>query len=675
MTTLSVASYARLARRAGRRPAHARRRARRLRSRRLRDAACSRGSRLPSSGVVQGLTEFLPISSQRAPAGRRPSWPAGRTPAPRSPPSPSSAPSPPCSSTSATTSCASSRPGRRSLWRPELRGEPDARMGWYVIVGTLPIGILGFLLRDSIEGPARNLWLIATMLVVFGVALGVVDAMARNEKPLERLTMRDALIYGGAQALALVPGVSRSGGTTGAGLLMGYRREAAARYSFLLAIPAVLVSGVFELRKIGEGEPVDWGPTLLATGIAFVVGLRGHRLLPALHLDAQLPAVRDLPDRARPGGPRAARRRRHRRLTDLAAAHPTGIAEPSRDAGVLRPCSEGKGRRHDGHRRPRLPRAGPPVGTPRRRAARPGLRLHRRDVLRPLLAVERAPGSVRLRLVLARGGAGRRPGCRSGWSTRRAALPPGDDRAGGRRRWRRCSPAGSGSRSGTGEASNEHITGDGWPRKDGPQRPAAGVRRRDAGAARRGGGQPRRPGHASTGPGSGPCPPSRRLLIGTAVSIETARWVAGWADGLITIAQPAEHLRRMVDAYRAAGGRGPTRRAGPPLLRRRRGHRAPRSPTSSGAPTSSRRRCAGTSSSVEHFDEVGQARAARGHARRRCRSPADLGRHAAWLNDLVEIGFDEVYLHHVGQEQQRVHRRLRSSRSCRSSDVTEKPPR
>jgi undecaprenyl-diphosphatase len=161
----------------------------------------------------------------------------------------------------------------RSLWRPELRGEPDARMGWYVIVGTLPIGILGFLLRDAIEGPARNLWLIGSMLVVFGAALGVADALARNEKVLHQLTMPDAVAYGLAQSLALVPGVSRSGGTTAAGLLMGYRREAAARYSFLLAIPAVLVSGVFELRKIGDGEPVDWGPTLLATGIAFVVGL------------------------------------------------------------------------------------------------------------------------------------------------------------------------------------------------------------------------------------------------------------------------------------------------------------------------------------------------------------------------------------------------------------------
>lgn len=161
----------------------------------------------------------------------------------------------------------------KSLVKPELRGDPDARMGWYVILGTLPIGILGFTFRDTIEGPARNLWLVASMLVIFGVLLGVADARARNTVTLDRLTLRDGLLYGFAQSLALVPGVSRSGGTIGAGLLLGYRREAAARYSFLLAIPAVLASGLFELRKIGAGEPVDWGPTILATVIAFFVGL------------------------------------------------------------------------------------------------------------------------------------------------------------------------------------------------------------------------------------------------------------------------------------------------------------------------------------------------------------------------------------------------------------------
>jgi undecaprenyl-diphosphatase len=161
-----------------------------------------------------------------------------------------------------------------SLCKPEYRGELDARMGWYVILGTIPIGVFGFLFQDSIEGPARNLWLIGTTLVVFGILLGVIDALARNEKLLERLTIRDSLFYGLAQSLALVPGVSRSGGTISAGLLMGYRREAAARYSFLLAIPAVLASGLFELKDILSGEaPVEWGPTLLATVIAFAVGL------------------------------------------------------------------------------------------------------------------------------------------------------------------------------------------------------------------------------------------------------------------------------------------------------------------------------------------------------------------------------------------------------------------
>ena len=162
----------------------------------------------------------------------------------------------------------------RSLVKPELRGELDARMGWYVILGTLPIGVLGLIFQDTIESSFRNLWPIATTLVVFGLVLGAADVVARNARPLDRLTFRDALLYGGAQALSLIPGVSRSGGTISAGLLMGYRREAAARYSFLLAIPAVLASGLFELKDVVTGEaPVTWGPTLLATCIAFGVGL------------------------------------------------------------------------------------------------------------------------------------------------------------------------------------------------------------------------------------------------------------------------------------------------------------------------------------------------------------------------------------------------------------------
>ena len=161
-----------------------------------------------------------------------------------------------------------------SLFRPELRGDIDARMGWYVIVGTIPIGILGLLFQDPIESSFRNLWLIAATLIGFALVLGYADATARNVRPLDRLSMRDAILYGLAQSLALLPGVSRSGGTITAGLLMGYRREAAARYSFLLAIPAVLISGLFELKDVvSGGAPVTWGPTLLATVIAFVVGL------------------------------------------------------------------------------------------------------------------------------------------------------------------------------------------------------------------------------------------------------------------------------------------------------------------------------------------------------------------------------------------------------------------
>jgi undecaprenyl-diphosphatase len=160
----------------------------------------------------------------------------------------------------------------RSLFQPRLRGDPDARMGWYVILGTIPIGVLGFVFQDTIETAFRDLRLIATMLVVFGVLLGIADAVARNEKLLTALTLRDGLLYGCAQALALVPGVSRSGGTIGMGLLLGYRREAAARYAFLLAVPAVLAAGFFELLDIGEGDAPAWGPTILATVIAGVVG-------------------------------------------------------------------------------------------------------------------------------------------------------------------------------------------------------------------------------------------------------------------------------------------------------------------------------------------------------------------------------------------------------------------
>ncbi|BAJ27423.1 putative undecaprenyl-diphosphatase [Kitasatospora setae KM-6054] len=161
-----------------------------------------------------------------------------------------------------------------SLFRAEWRRDQNAKLGWYVILGTLPIGILGKLFQDTIETTLRDLRLIGTTLIVFGVILAIADRSraVRNARGIESLNFRHALIYGGAQSLALIPGVSRSGGTISAGLFLGYSREAAARYSFLLAIPAVLASGGLELLKIGEGPAPAWGPTILATLIAFAVG-------------------------------------------------------------------------------------------------------------------------------------------------------------------------------------------------------------------------------------------------------------------------------------------------------------------------------------------------------------------------------------------------------------------
>ncbi|MEV5379220.1 undecaprenyl-diphosphate phosphatase [Streptomyces nondiastaticus] len=174
----------------------------------------------------------------------------------------------------------------RSLYGRSARHDPDARTGWLVIVGSVPIGVLGLLLKDAIEGPFRDLRLIATTLVVMGVVLGYADRLAardehggrhraaRRRKELRDLTVRDGLVFGLCQAMALVPGVSRSGATISGGLFLGYTRESAARYSFLLAVPAVLASGVFELKDAGgaSGGHTAWGPTLFATAIAFVVG-------------------------------------------------------------------------------------------------------------------------------------------------------------------------------------------------------------------------------------------------------------------------------------------------------------------------------------------------------------------------------------------------------------------
>jgi undecaprenyl-diphosphatase len=160
----------------------------------------------------------------------------------------------------------------RSLFTPALRSGIDARMGWYIIVGTIPIAVIGLIFSHQIETAARNLWLVSGTLIGFGIILGVADALGRHRLALANLNAKDGILFGLGQALALIPGVSRSGATISTGLMLGYTREAAARYAFLLAIPAVVASGLYEATKIGSDPTVEWGPTILATVIAFVTG-------------------------------------------------------------------------------------------------------------------------------------------------------------------------------------------------------------------------------------------------------------------------------------------------------------------------------------------------------------------------------------------------------------------
>jgi undecaprenyl-diphosphatase len=167
---------------------------------------------------------------------------------------------------------------RSSLLRQKLDVDEMglARMGWLIIIGSLPIAVLGYLGQDAIRTNFRSLWLIASVLIIFGVILGLADKFGRSDKTLKDLSIGHGLLYGLAQSLALIPGVSRSGATIAMGRALGYSREAALRYSFLLALPAVFGSGLYELKgAISQSDGANvftLGQTLVATVVAFVIG-------------------------------------------------------------------------------------------------------------------------------------------------------------------------------------------------------------------------------------------------------------------------------------------------------------------------------------------------------------------------------------------------------------------
>jgi undecaprenyl-diphosphatase len=164
------------------------------------------------------------------------------------------------------------------VFRSQLsaEGKGQARMGWLIIIGSIPIVILGYLGKDIITNNLRSLWLIASVMIIFGLILGYADKVGKSERTLDQLNSKHGLLYGAAQALALVPGVSRSGATIAMGRFLGYTRDAALRYSFLLALPAVFGSGLYELKDAFSADAApnvfSISETLAATGVAFVIG-------------------------------------------------------------------------------------------------------------------------------------------------------------------------------------------------------------------------------------------------------------------------------------------------------------------------------------------------------------------------------------------------------------------
>ena len=157
------------------------------------------------------------------------------------------------------------------LFKPDLRGTLDHRMGWYVIAGSVPIGIVGFALRDVIKNDLRSLWVVAVALIAWSAVMVFAERRGRQNRGERDLSLTDAIVVGLLQCVALVPGVSRSGATISMGLLRGLDRVTATRLSFFLSIPALLAAGVFELKDALGTEGVGFGPTLVGTVVSFVV--------------------------------------------------------------------------------------------------------------------------------------------------------------------------------------------------------------------------------------------------------------------------------------------------------------------------------------------------------------------------------------------------------------------
>jgi len=156
------------------------------------------------------------------------------------------------------------------LAKPEYRGRIEHRMGWYVIAGSVPVGVVGLLAKDLIKGDLRSLWVVAAALIGWSAVMWYAERVARQTRSEKQLGLTDALVIGGAQCLSLVPGVSRSGATISAGLLLGLDRVAATRLSFFLSIPALLAAGLYELKDALSGS-ISVGETLVGTAVSFVV--------------------------------------------------------------------------------------------------------------------------------------------------------------------------------------------------------------------------------------------------------------------------------------------------------------------------------------------------------------------------------------------------------------------